>query len=204
DIHFLDIPFLIVEIMKKNILLALTILFIFSAYHQSSAQLNKLGGGIILAMGNELDYEAGYTNNSLGLNVRANWSLGKKFDFVPDLNIYLPRKYQYTDDGGESVTTVYALNVNFHYILNYRTRSNFYVYLLGGVHAGGWHIKDDHHSPLSGKTYDFNTLRLVPGANLGGGIQFKLGSRTEFFADLKYVISETPQMAFNPGILFHL
>ncbi len=189
--------------MNKSILFALTFLFIFATYHQSSAQLNKLGGGIVLAMGNELDYEAGYTNNSLGLNVRANWSLGKKFNFVPDITIYLPSKYRFPD-GGESVTTVYALNVNFHYILNYRNRNDFYVYLLGGLHGSGWHIKDNHRSELLGKTYDFNTLRFVPGANLGGGIQFKVGSKTEVFAEVKYIISEAHQLAFTPGILFHL
>ena len=157
----------------------------------------------MLAMGNELDYEAGYTNNSLGLNVRANWSLGKKFDFVPDLTVFLPKKIQYPD-GGESATTVYALNVNFHYILNYRTRSNFYVYFLGGVHAGGWHIKDDHRSGLLGKTYDFNTLSFVPGANLGGGLRFKIGYKTEVFAEANYLISKTSQLVFTPGVLFHL
>jgi len=189
--------------MKKNILAALTFLFILAAYQQSSAQLNKAGGGLVLAMGNELDYEAGYTNNSLGLNVRANWSLGKKFDLVPDLTFYLPKNNQFAD-GGESVTTVYALNVNFHYILNYRTRSNFYIYLLGGVHAGGWHIKDNHYSDILGKTYDLNTLRFVPGANLGGGIQFKIGHKTEVFAEVNYLISETSQLIFIPGVLFNL
>ncbi|HSH50535.1 MAG TPA: hypothetical protein VK982_02320 [Bacteroidales bacterium] len=191
--------------MRKTFLLALIILFVLASYHQSSAQLNKLGGGLTLAMGNELDYEAGYTNNSLGLNLRANWSLGKKLDLVPDLTMYLPKKHQFPSDGGESITTVYVLNVNFHYILNYRTRNNFYVYLLGGVHAGGWHIKDNHSSVIAGgKTYDFNTMRLVPGANLGGGIQFKVGYKTEFFTEVKYIISETHQLAFTPGILFHL
>ncbi|MDY6801025.1 MAG: hypothetical protein SVU94_07350 [Bacteroidota bacterium] len=191
--------------MKKTLIFVFTLLFVFSFYQQTSAQLNKVGGGLVLSMGNELDYEAGYTNNSLGINIRANWSLGKKFDFVPDLTMYLPKKYQFPNDGGESITTVYVMNINFHYILNYRTRNNFYVYLLGGVHAGGWHIKDNHSSVFAGgKTYDFNTIRFVPGANLGGGIQFKVGYKTEVFAEVKYIISEAHQLAFTPGILFHL
>jgi len=189
--------------MKNILIFIFSLLFAFSFYQQTSAQLNKLGGGLILAMGNELDYEAGYTNNSLGINIRANWSLGKKIDFVPDLNIYLPQKYSY-NNGGESVTTVYVLNVNFHYILNHRSRNEFYAYLLGGLHGSGWHIKDDHYSETLNKTYDFNEFRFVPGANLGGGIQFKVGYKTEFFAEVKYIISEAHQLAFTPGILFHL
>ena len=189
--------------MKNTLIFVFTLLFAFSFYHQTSAQLNKVGGGLTLAMGNNIEYEGlEYTNNSFGLNLRANYKLNKKLDLVPHLNIYLPKKIEY-QLGGESTTTVFALNINIHYILNYRNRNNFYLYLLGGFHGSGWNINDDHISSIEDPIKHQKFL-FVPGANLGGGIQFKVSSKMEVFAEVKYIISEAHQLAFTPGILFHL
>ncbi|MEE4197698.1 MAG: hypothetical protein V2I54_08645 [Bacteroidales bacterium] len=188
--------------MKNYRSIILTFFLILGIIPLTSAQINKLGGGLTLAMGNNIEYEGlEYTNNSLGLNLRGNYKLNKKMDLVPHLNFYLPQKIEFTL-GGESTTTVFALNIDIHYILNYRSRNDFYAYLLGGFHGSGWNINDDHISSIEGPIKHQKFL-LIPGANLGGGIQFKAGSRTEIFAEAKYILSEAHQLVFTPGIWYH-
>ncbi|MFO7828504.1 MAG: outer membrane beta-barrel protein [Bacteroidales bacterium] len=188
--------------MKKHLFPFLLIVFTLCFCKQSFSQFNKIGGGIILATGSEYEYEGiQYFNKSFGLNVRANYDLSKRINLVPDFNIYLPYKETFVD-GGESSTTVIAFNLNGHYILNPRTRNNLYFYFLAGIHVGGWNIKDDHRSGLLNITYNYNEFFVVPGANLGSGLQFKIGSKTEFFAEVKYTIAKTHQMIFTPGILY--
>lgn len=186
-----------------SFIIILTFFLFLVPISRTSAQINKLGGGLTLAMGNDIKYEGfEYTNNSFGLNLRVNYNLNRKLDIVPHLNIYFPQKIEYLL-GGESSTTVFALNINIHYILNYQNRNNFYLYLLGGFHGSGWNINDDHISSIEGRIKHQKFL-LAPGANLGGGIKFKVGYKTEVFAEVKYIISEAHQLAFTPGILFHL
>lgn len=190
--------------MKYKTLFFLTILFTFWLTSKSFAQFNKVGGGLILATGNDYVYEGiSYYNKSVGINIRTNYHLNKKLEITPGLNIFLPNKESFAD-GGESSTTVYALNIDAHLILNPRTRNNFYFYVIGGVHASGWQIKDDHRSILLGRIYKYNKFLLVPGVNLGSGLQFKIGQKIDFFTEVKYTISKTHQLVFNPGILYQL
>lgn len=188
--------------MKKYLFPILLVVFTLCFSKQSFPQFNKIGGGINLATGSEYQYNGiQYFNKSFGLNVRANYNLSKRINLVPDFNFYLPYKKTFAD-GGESSTTVIAFNLNGHYILNPRTRKSLYFYLLAGLHVGGWNIKDDHRSDLLNITYNYNELFLVPGANIGSGMQFKIGQKLEFFAEVKYTIAKTHQMVFTPGILY--
>lgn len=185
--------------MKKIIILLLIITSIISV-KKAKAQFNFIGGGIVLTTGGEYKYDGNlYYNKSFGINLRANYNYNKKLKIVPDFNLYFPNKETF-NLGGQSKVTVFVLNINAHYVLNSRSRDNYRVYLLAGAHIGGWNIKDNRSSILG--TVDVSEFKILPGGNVGAGMQFKLADRIQFFAEVKYLIANANQLVFNPGILY--
>lgn len=195
-------PFLILIYMKKIIVLSLFIAALSFSY-KANAQFDYIGGGILLATGGEYKInELPYYNKPFGINIRASYDYSKTLKIVPAINFYLPNKESFVTSG-ESKTTVLAFNLNAHYIVNSKTRNNYKLYILAGAHVGAWSIKDDHLESFGAtESIGVNEFKVVPGANLGGGMQFHLGNRTLFFAEVKYVIAKTNQLVFNPGILY--
>lgn len=190
----------IFKIMKKQLICICIFVFTLLLWKHGCSQLNKLGGGIILATGNDYIYDNfSYFNQSLGVNIRTSYSLNKQIEIVPDLNIFLPNKEEFTL-GGESKTTLIALNLNIHYTVN--PRSNVKLYVLCGAFLEAWFIKDNHISSFETDHFNVDTQKIIPGANIGGGLQFKIGQKIDSFAEVKYTIAKTHQLVFTPGILY--
>ena len=189
----------------KKIFTLITLLIIIGSFSTVKAQVECVGGGIVLSTGAKYNYDGlDYMNKSFGFDLRALYNYNKKLHIVPDFKFYLPNKDDETFANGETKVTAFAFNLNAHYILNSRSRDNYRLYLLGGVHVGMWKIKDDHYSDLYNKYYDVNEFKFFPGANVGAGMQFEFGSNLIFFAEAKYVLAKTNQLVFTPGILVYL
>ncbi|MCK5169769.1 MAG: outer membrane beta-barrel protein [Bacteroidales bacterium] len=189
--------------MKKFVVLFFLISSVLMFGNSAKAQFEYFGGGIALATGGEYKYDGYlYYNKSFGIDLRASYDYNKKLKIVPDFKIYLPNKEEFVT-GGESKTTVYVFNLNAHYILNPKTRNSYHLYLLAGAHIGAWSIKDNHLPSVgSPQQLDVNEFKFVPGANAGVGMQFNIGNKTLFFAEVKYVIAKTNQLVFTPGLLY--
>lgn len=187
--------------MKKIFLLILILAGIILS-QKAKAQLDFIGGGIVLA--NNADYKLDgvtYNNKSFGFNLRASYNYSKKLKIVPSINIYLPNKTNY-EDGGSSKVSVYAFNLDGHYIINHKTREKYRVYLLAGAHISGWNIKDERTTILDPNGRDINEFKFVIGANAGAGMQLPLTNRLHFFAEVKYTIAKSHQLVFNPGLKY--
>lgn len=185
--------------MKKFIVLFSLISSVLMFGNSAKAQFDYFGGGIALATGGEYIHDGySYYNNSFGIDLRASYDYNKKLKIVPDFKIYLPNKEEFVV--GESKTTVSVFNLNAHFILNSKTRNSYRLYLLGGAHIGAWNIKDNR-AAMTG-TLDINAFKFAPGANAGVGMQFVIGNKTLFFAEVKYIIAKTNQMVFTPGLLY--
>jgi hypothetical protein len=187
--------------MKK--LFVFIILVALSAINYSAkAQFDYAGGGVAIATGAELDHgDYTYYNKSFGFDLRASYSYNKKLKIVPDFKFFLPAKEEFMS-GGESNVTNFALNINAHLIMNPKSRDSYRLYLLAGAHIGAWKIKDNRVALT--ETLDVNEFKIVPGVNVGGGMEFKLGNRTKFFAEVKYVIAKANQLVFTPGIIYNI
>ncbi len=187
--------------MKKTILFLIVFFTVLFSANTVKAQFDYIGGGIALATGGEYEFDDFYYyNKSFGIDLRASYDYNKKLKFVPDFKIYLPNKETYIT-GGESKTTVFAFNLNAHYILNSKTRSNYHVYLLFGGHVSGWNITNTLVSVVAPQL-DVKEFKFVPGGNVGAGMQFHIGTKTLFFAEVKYVISSANQLVFSPGLIY--
>ena len=184
----------------KKLLLIIILITLSTLNHTTKAQFDYIGGGVALATGGEYNYnELLYFNSSFGIDLRAGYDYSKKLKIVPDFKFYLPDKEEFFT-GGESKTTVFVLNINAHYILNSKTRETYRLYLLFGAHVGAWNIKDNRVGII--ETLDVNEFKFFPGANVGAGMQFEISNRTRLFAEVKYVIANTNQLVFTPGILY--
>ncbi|HRW63319.1 MAG TPA: outer membrane beta-barrel protein [Bacteroidales bacterium] len=188
--------------MKRTLLLLTAVLTFLLLNITSNAQFNYIGGGIALATGGEYEFKENlYYNNTFGIDLRASYNINKKYKLVPDIKFYLPKKESFEGTGGESKTTVVAFNLNLHYITN--PRKDYKLYLLAGAHVGGWIIKDNHIPAVGPQDpLDINEFKIVPGGNVGGGMQFNVGNRTLFYAEIKYVISKAHQLVFSPGLIY--
>ena len=188
--------------MKRiSVLLILFVSFLFVS-NNVKGQFNYIGGGVALTTGGEYDLNGLlYYNNTFGIDLRASYDYSKKLKIVPDFKFYLPIKEEFMT-GGESKATVFVLNINAHYILNPKARESYRLYLLAGAHVGGWKINDNRVALT--ETLDVNEFKIVPGGNVGAGMQFKLSNRLHFFAEAKFVIAKSYQLVFNPGILYNI
>ena len=187
--------------MKKTILFFFVFIAVLFSTNSANAQFDYIGGGIALATGGEYEFDDFYYyNKSFGIDLRASYDYNKKLKFVPDFKFYLPNKESFIT-GGESSTTVFAFNLNAHYILNPKTRSNYNAYLLVGAHVSGWSITNTLVSPTTPQL-DVKEFKFVPGGNVGAGMQFNIGNRTMFFAEVKYIISKANQLVFSPGLMY--
>lgn len=188
--------------MKK--FLFLFILFGIGAINQNlTAQFDYFGGGGVLSTGGKYEFEdVTYINKSIGIDLRASYNYSKKLKIVPDFKFYFPQTKKYAN-GGDSKVTVFALNVNAHFILNAKSRDKYKMYLLAGAHVGAWQLKNDRVE-VSGDPLDVNDFKFVPGANLGGGLLFDVGNRTKVFVEAKFVVSQASQLVFTPGLLYNL
>ncbi len=188
--------------MKK--LAVLLIVFVSLFLQKGNAQFNYIGGGVALSTTNSgyVYNEQEFFNNSFGIDVRMNYDYNKKIQIVPDVKIYLPNEESYSyNDGGYTKTTVFVLNLNTHLILNSRSRQSYKVYLIAGVYSSGWNIIDKRITEY--ETYDDKVFKMVFGGNAGAGMQLKIANRILFFAEAKYVIAESNQLVFTPGLMYN-
>ncbi|MGE0089744.1 MAG: outer membrane beta-barrel protein [Bacteroidales bacterium] len=164
-----------------------------------NAQLTKIGGGFSLATGGKYiynDYE--YYNGSIGFDIRAEFDINKSIKIVPDFQIFLPTTSEYIL-GGESKTTLLTLDLNGHFIIASSKKVDFYG--IGGLHLGGWNIEDKHTTMIEDEI-DNSAFKIDVAANLGAGVEIKITRQLGIFADLKYIVSNSNQLVFTPGLIY--
>jgi len=183
----------------KNIIIIVSFFLLFFSSFKGNAQLTKIGGGFSLATGARYLYnDLEYFNKSIGFDIRAEFDVTKNIKIVPDFQIFLPNTFEYPA-GGESKTTLLALDLNGHFILASSKKVDFYA--IGGFHIGGWNIKDKHIEMTEGEV-DYSAFKIDVAANIGAGIEIKITRQLGVFADVKYIVSNSNQLVFTPGLIY--
>lgn len=183
----------------KNCLSTLALIFFLFASVSGHAQLTKIGGGFSLATGGQYIYNGyEYYNSSVGFDIRAEFDITKSIKIVPDIQFYLPNTYEYNQNE-ESKTTLIAVDLNGHFIIASSRKIDFYA--IGGFHVGGWNIEDKHTDLFEGPL-DNSAFKIDFAANLGAGIEIKITRHLAIFADIKYIVSNSNQLAFTPGLFY--
>ncbi len=172
-------------IHKTTKTILLTIIILFSLFFSAAAQFTRFGGG--LGFSTEIETEEHKTGNP-GINARGVIELGDKLWLIPGVTFYMPGKRQ------SSTTMFGTLDVDLNYKL--ATEKTILFYALAGADISYLRSKFD-----SGET----PSKLIPGLNIGTGIEMIVEKDVNAFAQIKGVINAyKPYIAINIGVHYYI
>ena len=157
----------------KKIIIA-TLLFIgFLGFTQNSMAQAQLGGGLVL----------GFDIGAVGINLRGDIPVTPEIDVVPGFIYYF-----------ESDISIFEFNANGHY--NFAAGDVVQPYALAGLNISRFEY-DDEFSRFAGFDIDGTDV----GFNLGGGINFELGS-INAFTEGRLLLGGFEDFSITAGVLF--
>lgn len=162
--------------MKKRTLLFFIVGVSVAGISKLNAQF-RVGGGLVY--GTEIE--------NIGINANGEYKFNDQWAVAPGLTYFLPK-----DIGGLDYTW-FEFNANARY---YFDATSVEPYVLGGL----------NFASLSIDYPDFygygNTSGTEVGLNLGGGVNFDIGSNVSPYGELRYVIGEADQLVIGGGVRF--
>ena len=168
----------------------ITVIIICSFSSVSHAQLSRVGGGLTFSTGIEnTDHKTG----NPGLNARGVLEPGDKLWLVPELTFYMPGKRQH-GTFGLGTTFFGTADVNATYTL--ATEKTILFYALAGANLS-W-IRTSYKDGSS-------TSNVMPGLNIGTGIEMIVEKDLNAFAQIKGVIGSYSQyISIGIGVHYYL
>ncbi len=167
--------------MKKIVLLFIISLgLILTAQAQEDIRI-----GAFLAYGSEIE--------NMGIGVNAEFPILENLTIAPSFIYYLPK-----EEFGVKINWLELnANANYYFVAN----EGISVYGMGGLNYSSVKVSYDNNY-LFGSNYSATDGRI--GLNLGGGINFNIGSRFVPFATVKYVVIDDGQLVAAAGVRYTL
>ncbi|MCK5169770.1 MAG: outer membrane beta-barrel protein [Bacteroidales bacterium] len=172
--------------MKRPLfkLIIITVLLSSVFTIKSNAQEIKLGGGLII--GTDLP--------PLGLQFKGTYGMDMLLENLSgslEFAIFFPSSKNNYDHSR------WSIDVDGNYI--FWNASGFDFYAIAGLNIT--HYAKKYTGALVNIPDDIGTK---PGLNAGAGVNYKFSSNLSAFSEVKYVLSNFDQAAFNFGVLFEL
>jgi len=170
--------------MKKTFVKFVMVTVLISSLFtiKSNAQEIKLGGGLII--GTDLPPLGLQFKGTYGMDVILE-NLSGSVEFA----IFFPSTQNSYDHSR------WSIDVDGNYML--WSAAGFDFYGIAGLNI-------THYSKESNVTWLSDTKGTKPGLNVGGGVNYKFSSSLSAFSEVKYILSNYDQAAFNFGVLFEL
>ena len=167
----------------NNIKLVITAIMIctLGIFTVTAQTETKIGG--FLAYGTEV--------NNIGIGVNAEFPIMEKLTLAPAFIYYLPKTEGFVK------TNWFEFNANANYY--FLQEDNLSVYGIGGVNFSSIKFSVEE-SLFFGSDLSSSVSNI--GLNLGGGVNFNIGSKIEPFAELKYVIIDNSQLVLAAGVRY--
>ena len=157
--------------MKK--IIVATLFFIgFLSYSQSSMGQAQIGGGLVF----------GFDIGAVGINVRGDIPVTSEIDVVPGFVYYF-----------ESNVNIFEFNANGHY--NFEASDVVQPYALAGLNISHAEFDEDVFGPF------IDASDTDVGLNLGGGVNFELGSISAF-TEGRLLLGGFEDFSITAGVLF--
>ncbi len=172
--------------MRNTIRLTLLAFVLLLSYSSAyCVDFTRVGGGLTFSSGIE---NADHKTGNPALSGRGVLELGKKLWLTPSLSLYLPGKRQ------GSTTFFYSFDTDFTYSLAKEKTILFYA--LAGFNLSYVSTKFDTRPKES---------KLLPGLNIGTGVEAKIDKDWTVFAQIKAVVGSYDQeasasVAINIGV----
>ncbi|PKD19447.1 hypothetical protein APR41_15925 [Salegentibacter salinarum] len=167
--------------MKKT-LFSIILMLGFLSTTQAQEE-TRIGG--FLAYGTEIE--------NLGIGVNAEFPVMEKLSISPSVIYYFPKE----EYGFKMNWLEFNANANYYFLNN----SDLGVYALGGLNYSSIKVSYDDSWGMGG---NFSASDGRFGLNLGGGLNFDIGSSILPFAEIKYVILDSGQLVASAGVKFKL
>jgi len=142
--------------------------------------------GSYLAYGTEIE--------SIGIGVNAEFPILEKLTIAPSFTYFIPK-----EEGFVKINW-FEFNANANYYI--LEQDNLSIYGIGGLNYSSIKVKFDGEDNPFFNDESASDGRI--GLNLGGGINFNIGSKIEPFAELKYVIIDGGQLVIAAGVKYAL
>ena len=173
-----------------------TLLACFLLSASASAQFTRIGGGLTFSPGiDNVTYETG----NPGLNVRGVFEIGDELWAIPSLTFYVPKSRTDQSTGDIRKTFFWSFDANLTYTLT--TESTLLFYAMGGFNLTGLYSSYTTNDPTLENVSD-----ILPGINLGTGIEMIVAEDINAITQIKYVVGKSPAqyLVISVGVHYYI
>jgi hypothetical protein len=175
----------------RHFLLAFFLIIVTST--STGAQFTRIGGGLTFSPGiDNFTYKTG----TPGFNARGVFDLADRFWAVPSLTFYVPKNHT-TSQGEKQTTWFFAFDGDITFTM--ATEKTLLFYALGGFNITNLYSSFDSDNPELENSYE-----VLPGLNIGTGIEMIVGDDINAFTQIKYVVGEYQHLVISIGVHYYL
>ena len=175
----------------RHFFLALVVLIMIST--ATRAQFTRIGGGLTFSPGiDNITYKTG----NPGFNARGVLDLADRFWAVPSLTFYVP-KSRTTSEGDKQTTWFFAFDGDITFTM--ATEKTLLFYALGGFNITNLYSSFKSDNPELGSSYE-----VLPGLNIGTGIEMIVADDINAFTQIKYVIGKYQHLVISIGVHYYI
>ena len=159
----------------------------------SSAQFTRIGGGLTFSPGvDNITYKTG----NPGFQAKGVYELADRFWALPSLTFYAPKSRTSTA-GDKQTTWFFAVDADITFTL--ATEKTLLFYALGGFNITNLYSVFQSENPDLGNSYE-----VLPGLNLGTGIEMIVADDTNAFTQIKYVVGKYQHLVISIGVNYYI
>ena len=159
----------------------------------SRAQFTRIGGGLTFSQG--VDNETYKTGNP-GINAKGVYEIADRFWTVPSLTFYIP-KSRTTSQGDKQTTWFFSFDADIIFTL--ATEKTLLFYALGGFNITNLYSGFKSENPALENSYE-----VLPGLNLGTGIEMIVQKDITAYTQIKYVVGKYQHLVISIGVHYYI
>ena len=171
----------------------LAFVFLIMISTNTEAQFTRVGGGLTFSQGvDNITYKTG----NPGFNARGVFDLADRFWAVPSLTFYVP-KSRTSSAGDKQTTWFFCFDGDVTFTL--ATEKTLLFYALAGFNITNLYSGFKSDNPELESSYE-----VVPGLNIGTGIEMIVAEDINAFTQIKYVVGKYQHLVISIGVHYYI
>jgi hypothetical protein len=159
----------------------------------TKAQFTRVGGGLTFSPGvDNITYKTG----NPGFNARGVFDLADRFWAVPSFTFYVP-KSRTSAAGDKQTSWFFSFDGDITFTL--ATEKTLLFYALAG-----FNITNLYSGFKSDNTELENSYEVLPGLNIGTGIEMIVADDINAFTQVKYVVGKYQHLVISIGVHYYI
>ena len=175
----------------RHFFLAFVFLIMISTV--AEAQFTRVGCGLTFSQGVD---NTTYKTGNPGFNARGVFDLADRFWAVPSLTFYVPKSRTSTA-GDKQTTWFFSFDGDVTFTLGTENTLLFYA-------LAGFNITNLYSGFKSDNTELESSYEVVPGLNIGTGIEMIVAEDINAFTQIKYVVGKYQHLVISIGVHYYI